>query len=373
MNSVKDDLLNYDFSQEVPFYMAKQSPFQLSDAYRSFLSELKGQIRIAQLKASLAVNQELVMLYWQIGQSIIERQTTEGWGNKVIPQLSKDLKAEFPAVKGLSTRNLGYMKSFAIAWPNEQILQQAVAKIPWGHNVRLLDKVKDAEERLWYIQQTMDNNWSRNILELQIESGLYKRQGSAVTNFERTLPAPQSDLAQQMIKDPYNFDFLTLRKDALERDLEMGLVNHIRDFLLELGVGFAFMGSQYPITVDEKEYRIDLLFYHTQLRCYVVIDLKMTEFEPEYAGKMNFYVAAIDDMLRRGDDQPTIGIVLCKTKRKTTAEYALRNVSTPIAISTHRLPEELQEQLPSIQQLEMEVEAATQELEAQVNSLEDKE
>ncbi|MEL6263440.1 MAG: PDDEXK nuclease domain-containing protein [Cyanobacteria bacterium J06626_6] len=351
--------------------MSKQLPFHLSDAYLSFLSELKERIRVAQIKASLAVNQELVMLYWQIGRSIIKRQNEEGWGNKVIPQLSKDLKAEFPGVKGLSARNLGYMKSFAIAWPDEQILQQAVAKIPWGHNVRLLDKVKDADERLWYIQQTMSNSWSRNILELQIESGLYKRQGSAVTNFERTLPMPQSDLAQQIIKDPYNFDFLTLRRGALERELEVGLVTHIRDFLLELGVGFAFMGSQYPITVDDKEYRIDLLFYHTQLRCYVVIDLKMTEFEPEYAGKMNFYVAAIDDMLRKGDDQPTIGLVLCKTKRKTTAEYALRNVNTPIAISTHRLPEELQEQLPSIRQLEMEIEAATQEIETRVESLEE--
>jgi predicted nuclease of restriction endonuclease-like (RecB) superfamily len=206
---------------------------------------------------------------------------------------------------------------------------------------------------------------------MQIDSNLYQRQGDAVTNFERTLPQPQSDLAQQLIKDPYNFDFLTLRKGALERELEAGLVSHIRDFLLELGVGFAFLGSQYPITVDDKEYRIDLLFYHTQLRCYVVIDLKMTEFEPEYAGKMNFYVSAIDDLLRRGDDQPTIGMVLCKTKRKTTAEYALRNVSTPIAISTHRLPEGLQEQLPSIQQLEMEIEAATQALEAQVENLTD--
>ena len=340
-----------------------------SEVYKTFIFELKDRIRSAQVKAALAVNQELVLLYWQIGREILQRQKQQGWGGKVIEQVAKDLKKEFPTVTGLSVRNLKYMRKFAEAYEDEQFVQQLVAQIPWGHNIRLLDKVKNLNERRWYIQQTIANGWSRSILEIQVESNLFQRQGDAVTNFERTLPQPQSDLAQQMIKDPYNFDFLTLRQGALERELEAGLVNHIRDFLIELGVGFAFLGSQYAITVDEKEYRIDLLFYHTQLRCYVVIDLKMTEFEPEYAGKMNFYVSAIDDTLRRGDDQPTIGIVLCKTKRRTTAEYALRNVSTPIAISTHQLPEGLQEQLPSIQQLEMEIEAATQEIEAKVSEL----
>ena len=342
-----------------------------SDAYEIFLSDLKERIRSAQVKAALAVNQELVLLYWQIGKEILQRQEDEGWGRKVVTQLARDLKKEFPEMKGLSRTNLLYMRAFAEAYPDKEFVQQLVGQIPWGHNVRLLDKVKVPMERHWYIQQTIKNGWSRNVLEMQIESGLYQRQGDAVTNFERTLPQPQSDLAQQLIKDPYNFDFLTLRRGALEKELEAGLVSHIRDFLLELGVGFAFLGSQYPITVDEKEYRIDLLFYHTQLRCYIVIDLKMTEFEPEYAGKMNFYVSAIDDMLRRGDDQPTIGMVLCKTKRKTTAEYALRNVNTPIAISTHRLPEGLQEQLPSIKQLEMEIEAAAQELETRAATLPD--
>jgi predicted nuclease of restriction endonuclease-like (RecB) superfamily len=324
---------------------------------------LKKRIRSAQVKAAIAVNQELILLYWQIGQEILVQQQQKGWGSKVIERLAKDLKREFPTMKGVSTRNLKYRRAFAEAWPDEQIVQQLVAQIPWGHNVRLLELVKNPKERLWYIQQTIENGWSRNVLSLQVESGLFRRQGGAITNFERTLPQPQSDLAQQLIKDPYNFDFLTIGRDAAERELENGLVAHIRDFLLELGVGFAFMGSQYPITVDEKEYRIDLLFYHTQLRCYVVIDLKMTEFEPEFAGKMNFYVSAVDDMLRRGDDQPTIGIVLCKTKRKTTAEYALRNLNTPIAVSTHRLPKALQEQLPSIEQLEMEMEAAINEIE----------
>ena len=350
--------------------MSNQPSLIPSDAYALFLSGLKERIRKAQTKAALAVNQELILLYWQIGTEILQRQDAEGWGSKVIGRLAKDLKRDFPELKGFSSRNIKYMRSFAEAWPDEEFVHQLGAQIPWKHNCVLIEKVKDPQARRWYIEQTIQNGWSRNILTMQIESNLYQRQGDAITNFERTLPQPQSDLAQQLIKDPYNFDFLTLRRGALERELEAGLVSHIRDFLLELGVGFAFLGSQYPITVDEKEYRIDLLFYHTQLRCYVVIDLKMTEFEPEYAGKMNFYVAAIDDMLRRGDDQPTIGIVLCKTKRKTTAEYALRNVNTPIAISTHRLPEELQEQLPSIKQLEMEVEAATQKLEAKVEALE---
>ncbi|MGB3570591.1 MAG: PDDEXK nuclease domain-containing protein [Phormidesmis sp.] len=344
--------------------MSSQPSFIPPDAYADFLSNLKDRIQTAQVKAALAVNKELVLLYWEIGTDILQRQKTEGWGSKVIAKLAKDLKRDFPELKGFSARNIKYMRSFAEAWPEKEFVHQLGARIPWKHNCVLIEKVKSQKARQWYIQQTIQNGWSRKLLTMQIESDLYQRQGDAVTNFERTLPQPQSDLAQQIVKDPYNFDFLTLRKGALERDLEAGLVGHIRDFLLELGVGFAFLGSQYPITVDEKEYRIDLLFYHTQLRCYVVIDLKMTEFEPEYAGKMNFYVSAIDDMLRRGDDQPTIGMVLCKTKRKTTAEYALRNVSTPIAISTHRLPEGLQEQLPSIQQLEMEIEAATQELEA---------
>lgn len=349
--------------------MPSQPSFIPPDTYAEFLSELKDRIQTAQVRAALAVNQELILLYWQIGIDILQRQKTEGWGSKVIESLAKDLKRDFPELRGFSARNIKYMRSFAEAWPEKEFVHQAGAQIPWKHNCVLIEKVKNQKARQWYIRQTIQNGWSRKLLTMQIESDLYQRQGDAVTNFERTLPQPQSDLAQQIVKDPYNFDFLTLRKGALERDLEAGLVGHIRDFLLELGVGFAFLGSQYPITVDEKEYRIDLLFYHTQLRCYVVIDLKMTEFEPEYAGKMNFYVSAIDDMLRRGDDQPTIGMVLCKTKRKTTAEYALRNVSTPIAISTHRLPEGLQEQLPSIQQLEMEIEAATQALEAEAESL----
>lgn len=348
--------------------MPNQPPLIPPSNYEQLLADLKVQIRTAQVKAALAVNQELVLLYWQIGREILTRQAQEGWGKGVIGRLSKDLRREFPEMKGFSPRNLGYMKSFAAAWPDEQFLHQLGAKIPWKHNCVLLDKVKDPDQRGWYIQKTIENGWSRNVLILQIESGLYQRQGGAVTNFAQTLSQPQSDLARQLIKDPYNFDFLSLTEDAQEKDLEKALVNHIREFLLELGVGFAFMGSQYHIEVDGDDYYIDLLFYHVQLRCYVVIDLKVTEFKPEYFGKMNFYVSAVDDMLRHADDHPTIGLVLCRSSKKTTAEYAIRNVSTPIAVATHRLPERLKQSLPTPEQLAMELEAAVSDLEVEATS-----
>ncbi|MBD2261030.1 PDDEXK nuclease domain-containing protein [Pseudanabaena sp. FACHB-2040] len=352
--------------------MPKQS-FLLSDSnYAAFLDELKGRIRNAQVKAALAVNQELIRLYWQLGREILVKQKQEGWGARIIERLAKDLKQEFPEMKGFSRSNLKYMRAFADAYSEEQIGQQLVGQIPWGHNVRILELVKNPEERLRYIQQTIENGWSRNVLVMQIESGLYKRQGGAISNFDRTLPSPQSDLAQQIIKDPYNFDFLTLAKGARERELEKGLVDHIRDFLLELGLGFAFLGSQYPIEVDGREYRLDLLFYHIHLRCFVVIDLKMGEFIPEYSGKMNFYVSAVDDMLKNPSDNPTIGIILCKSKSKTTAEYALRNLSTPVAISTHHLPDQLQDNLPSIEQLEMELSTVIAEVANEAEAASDK-
>ena len=336
--------------------VTKGLPIQ-GDNYGSFLQDLKERIRRAQVKAALSVNRELVLLYWQIGREILDRQASEGWGTKVIDQLAQDLRGEFPQMSGLSSRNLKYMRSFAEAYPDEAIVQAPLAQITWYHNITLVEKVKDSEQRLWYAQQTSVNGWSRNVLVLQIESRLFDRQGSAVTNFEQSLPKPQSDLAQQLLKDPYCFDFLTISQDAQERELEKALVEHIRDFLLELGMGFAFVGSQYPLTVDDQDYRLDLLFYHLQLRCFVVIDLKMGEFQPEFSGKMNFYVAVVDDLLKTEADNPTIGLILCKSKRKTTAEYALRNIRTPIGISTHRLPEPLQESLPSIEQLESELQA----------------
>lgn len=335
------------------------SLFPTDDNYKTFLRSLKDRIQQAQIKAALAVNQELTLLYWQIGKDILTRQQQEGWGAKIIDQVAKDLKREFPDIKGFSSRNLKYMRAFAEAYPDEQFVQQVAAQIPWFHNCVLLDKVKDPSERLWYIQQTTINGWSRSILEIQIDTGLYRRQGGAITNFERTLPQPQSDLAQQLLKDPYNFDFLTLGQAAQERDLERALVDHIRDFLLELGNGFSFVGSQYPIVVDGQEYRIDLLFYHFKLRCFIVIDLKMVEFQPEFSGKMNFYVSAVNALLRHTDDQPTIGIVLCKSKNKTVAELALQGMTQPIGVSTHRigieLPEQLRNILPTVEQLEMEL------------------
>jgi predicted nuclease of restriction endonuclease-like (RecB) superfamily len=255
-----------------------------AQTYAALLSSIKARIQAAQVRAALAVNRELVLLYWGIGSEISRRQEAEGWGTKVIDNLGRDLRSSFPDMGGLSPRNLKYMKAFADAWPDELIVQQLVAQLPWGHNVRLLDKVNSVEERIWYANAAIENGWSRNVLVLQIEAGLHRRQGKAVTNFKRTLPDPQSDLAQQLLKDPYNFDFMMLSKDAQERELESGLVGHIRQFLLELGVGFAFVGSQYPLEVGGEDFRIDLLFYHLKLRCYLVIDLKMTPFKPEYAG-----------------------------------------------------------------------------------------
>lgn len=340
--------------------------FPDDENYFSLLDGLKKRIRTVQVRAALAVNAELILLYWHIGREILARQQKGGWGGKVIDRLAKDLKREFPDMKGFSPRNLKYMRAFADAYPREQIVQEALAQIPWYHNIALLEKLKDPEQRLWYARKTVENGWSRNILTLQIESGLYQRQGGAITNFERTLPTPQSDLAQQLIKDPYHLDFLSLSDSVQERELESALVKHIRDFLLELGVGFAFVGSQYRLEVAGNEYFIDLLFYHLKLRCYIVIDLKVTEFRPEYTGKMNFYVSAVDDLLRHSDDQPTIGIILCKSKDRTIAEYALRNLDTPIAVSTHQLPKQLKESLPSVEQLEMELETAISDLENSV-------
>jgi predicted nuclease of restriction endonuclease-like (RecB) superfamily len=327
--------------------------------YDEFLLDLKSRILSAQVKAAISVNRELITLYWNIGREILQRQTAQGWGAKVIDRLAKDLRAAFPDMKGFSPRNINYMRALAEAYPDEQFVQQVVAQIPWGHNVRILDQVKDSAEREWYIRETVQNGWSRNVLVLQIESGLYRRKGKAVTNFDRTLPAPQSDLAQQLLKDPYNFDFLTLDSEARERDLERGLLTHIRRFLLELGVGFAFVGSQYHLEVGGDDFYIDLLFYHLQLRCFVVIDLKMRKFMPADAGQMNFYLSAVDDLLRHKGDQPSIGIILCKEENRIVAEYALRDVSKPIGVSafeiTESLPKELQSGLPTVEELESEL------------------
>jgi predicted nuclease of restriction endonuclease-like (RecB) superfamily len=327
--------------------------------YAALLASIKERIQTAQVRATLAVNKELVLLYWSIGREILGRQEQEDWGSKVVERLAKDLRSAFPHMKGLSRTNLLYMRAFSEAWPEEAIVQHLVGQIPWGHNVRLLDLVKDRGERLWYIQAAVENGWSRNILVMQIESDLYRRQGRATTNFQATLPKPQSDLAQQLLKDPYNFDFLTLSRDAHERELETGLVAHIQKFLLELGVGFAFVGRQVPLEVAGKEYRIDLLFYHLKLRCFVVFDLKGGPFKPEYTGKMNFYLSAVDDLLRHPDDKPSIGLILCKEKDGIVAEYALRDMTKPLGVAefTHleKLPEEFKGTLPTIEEIEAEL------------------
>jgi predicted nuclease of restriction endonuclease-like (RecB) superfamily len=328
--------------------------------YDQLLTRLKERIRSAQIQATLSVNRELVVVYWRIGQDILQRQADQGWGSKVIDRLAADLRRDLSNSRGFSARNLRYMRAFAEAYPDELLITETLANLPWGHNVRLLDALATTEERLWYAQQAIVQGWSRNILLLQIEKKLFlQQQESAITNFERTLPPSQSDLAQSLIKDPYHFDFLALGADLQERDVEKALVERIRDFLLELGVGFAFVGSQYRLEVGGEDFYLDLLFYHLQLRCYVVIDLKMGEFQPEYSGKMNFYVSAVDDLLRHEADQPTIGIILCKTKNKTIAEYALRDVQKPIGISTHRfgreLPDDLKNSLPSAEELAQQI------------------
>lgn len=315
--------------------MASRQPLILPENYSEFLTNLKHRIRSAQVQAALAVNQELVMLYWHIGQDISVKVNQKKWGSKVIIHLSNDLKREFPEMSGFSLRNLQYMRSFAAAYPDEAIVQQVVAQLPWGHNVSLLDKLETREERLWYAQQAIENGWSRDVLTLQITTGLHNRIGGAMTNFQQALPPEHSDLVQKILKSPYNFEFLTLSHNVQEKDLERGLIAHIKDFFMELGVGFAFLGSQYPIAVDDKDYKLDLLFYHTRLHCYIVIDLKIGDFEPEFSGKMNFYVSAVDHFLKTEGDNPTIGIILCRSKTKTTVEFALQDLQKPIDVATY--------------------------------------
>ena len=329
-------------------------------AYPALLGELKTRIRAARTKAALAVNHELTLLYWDIGRKILDRQDAEGWGAKVIERLSADLRQAFPDMKGLSPRNLKYMRRFADAWPDREFVQQAVAQIPWGHSLRLLDKVSDVATRRFYVHKTIEHGWSRNVLLMQIDSGLHDRQGKAITNFEDRLPAPQSDLAHNLLKDPYIFGFLGLEEDAQERHIEKALVRQLRDFLLELGVGFAFVGNQFRLDVGGDEFFIDILFYHLRLRCYVVVELKTGAFKPEYAGKLNFYLTAVDEQVRHADDAPSIGLLLCRERNRLVVEYALRDTHKPIGVAeyqlTEALPDDLRDKLPSVAELEAELE-----------------
>jgi len=359
MAAKKNDRKPGELSRHALGGVAQKPAAQLPSGYGSFLEDLKERIRAARIKAALSANRELVQLYWDIGRRILGQQRARGWGAKVVERLAQDLRRAFPDMKGFSRANLLYMRAFAEAYPDSLIVQQVAGQIPWFHNVILIEKIKDPATRLWYARKTIENGWSRAVLAHQIECGLHERQGKAVTNFDRTLPPPQSDLAQQTLKDPYVFDFLSMAEDAAERELERGLVEHVRKFLLELGVGFAFVGSQYHLEVEGDDFYLDLLFYHLRLRCFVVIDLKTEPFKPEFAGKMNFYLSAVDEYLRHPDDNPAIGIVLCKTRKKLIAEYALRNTKSPIGVSEYKLtraiPAKLKSSLPSIEELEREL------------------
>ncbi len=337
-------------------------PISLStspEGYADWLAELKSRIHSAQQQATLAVNRELVLLYWQIGRDILVRQADQGWGAKVIDRLAHDLRNAFPKMKGFSPRNLKYMRAVAEAWPEPEFVQQAAAQLPWFHLCTLIDKLATREERDWYLAKAVEHNWSRNVLVMQIETRLRERQGKAVANFEQRLPKPQSDLARESIKDPYRFDFLGLTDEAQEREIESALVQHVTRFLLELGAGFAFVGRQVLLDVGGEEFFIDLLFYHLKLRCYVVIELKAGKFKPEHLGQLGFYLTAVDRQVKSEQDNPTIGLLLCKSKNQVVAEYALGDKSQPMGIAEYKLmaslPEPLQTSLPSIEQIENEL------------------
>ncbi|MSS70554.1 MAG: DUF1016 domain-containing protein [Candidatus Latescibacteria bacterium] len=359
---------------------ARKTPAQKRTAptlpfgYAPFLQAVKDRIRAAQVRASLSANSEMIHLYWDIGRAIAERQEREGWGASVIPRLARDIQNELPEVKGFSERNIGRTIAFYREYPDPAtILPTPLAKLPnasdpvvkeplpvvqlpWAHNVLLIQKVKDLPTRFWYMQQTLEQGWSHDMLAQMINSQVHRRTGKAVHNFQRTLPPPQSDLAEQILKDPYIFDFLTLAEPFRERELEVGLLRHVEKFLLELGQGFAFVGRQFHLEVGDDDFYLGLLFYHLRLRCFMVVDLKKGAFKAEYAGKMNFYCNVVDDRLRHPDDRPTIGLILCQQKNRVVAEYALKGVNKAIGVSeyqfTRALPKELQSSLPTVEEME---------------------
>ena len=327
--------------------------------YNKFLSDLKERVASSRYKAALSVNKELILLYHHIGMQILEAQSRKGWGAKVIDQLSKDLVSEFPEMKGFSVRNLKYMRKFAEEYPDPQFVQEVLAQLTWYHNVTLLDKISNKQIRLFYVKHAIEHGWSRNIMVMQMELSLHKRQGQAITNFKDKLPSLQSDLTHYTLKDPYIFDFLSIGDEAHEREVEKALVHHMEKFILELGTGFAFVGRQYHLEVGDQDFYIDLLFYHLKLRCFVVIELKDKDFKPEYAGKMNFYLSCVDDLVKHETDQPSIGLILCKSKNNILAEYTLRDMTKPIGLAEYRLqdalPENLQTALPTIEEIEAEL------------------
>jgi predicted nuclease of restriction endonuclease-like (RecB) superfamily len=331
-----------------------------TNAYKTFIQEIKQCIQSAQIKAAVSVNQELLRLYWDLAERIVTKQQEAAWGDRFLAQMSQDLKIEFPEMKGFSRRNLEFMRQWYRFWEAESVIaKQVVSQIPWGHNLVIIGKIKSIDEAMFYVQKTIQNNWSRSVLTHQIESRLYQREGKAITNFEATLPVPHSDLARQTIKDPYSFDFLMLRERYDERELEDALIEHITQFLLELGAGFSYLGRQYRLNVAGDEFFMDLLFYHVRLHCYVVIELKTVKFKPEFAGKLNFYISAVDGILKTEQDNPTIGLLICKSKNNTVVEYALQDIHKPIGVSeytiTQHLPDELKSSLPSIEEIEAEL------------------
>jgi predicted nuclease of restriction endonuclease-like (RecB) superfamily len=325
-----------------------------SKDYTNFLNSIKQDIQTSRVKAALAVNKELTLLYWRIGQGIIKRKQDLGWGSEVIKVLSQDLKHEFPDIKGFSERNLVYMQTFAGSYSDYEITQQLAAQIPWFHNCVILDKLNDYQTRVWYIKKTIENGWSRNVLVMNIESSAHLKLGNAQTNFEVNLPKPNSDLAQQLIKSKYNFEFLGLAKDVHEKVIERGLIEHIRDFLLELGTGFAFMGSQHRVELAGEEFFIDLLMYHVKLKCYVVIELKADKFKPEYVGKLGFYTTAIDHEIKDDSDNPTIGLLLCQNINEIMVDYCLKDTKKPMGVAeyTTGLPSKYANLLPTQEQFQ---------------------
>jgi predicted nuclease of restriction endonuclease-like (RecB) superfamily len=387
---------------------------QIDNDYLKWFSDIKKKIRSAQIRTALAANSALIEFYYDMGRTIVEKQSQTAWGDKIVERLSKDLRAEFPEIQGLSFTNLKYCRQFYnyfqvqsdsmhkfVLQTVEQISQQSVGQlqsvdnkintisqrtvdqcdavhlekvkpdllyhllkslvfnIPWGHIIVIITKIKNPATALFYFSQTIENGWSRDVLALQIKSKVHERQGKSVTNFSYTLPAPMSDLAQQTLKDPYVFDFMTITKPFHEKDIENQLINHITKFMLELGKGFAFVGKQFHLEVADNDYYIDLLFYHIRLKCYVVVELKNTKFIPEYAGKLNFYLSAVDSLLKHDDDNPTIGILLCRDKNNIEAEFALRDICKPMGVSefelTSVLPEKLQSSLPDVKDIELEL------------------
>lgn len=348
-------------SREGASFPVPPEKIEVPAEYAAVLNELKNRIQSERLHVTMAANSAMVLMYWDLGKVILDQQERQGWGAKVIDRLSYDLKTAFPDMSGFSPRNLKYMRKFAEAWPEREIVQRIVAQIPWRSNLALLDKLKDPQTRIYYAYNTIENGWSRDILAMQIDSRLHERQGKAINNFDLALPPADSDMATQVFKDPYLFDFLGTADTRKEREVEQGLMDHIQRFLLEMGAGFAFVGRQVLLEVGDSDFYLDLLFYHLELRCYVVVELKAVPFDPSFVGQLNLYLSAVDDLMLHPGDKPTIGLLLCKSKDHLVAEYALRGFNSPMGVAqwetclTETLPDDLKGSLPTIGEIEAEL------------------